>query len=266
MAGLASLAVPAPAAANLISPEPAHSPQADEITTLYWIGIVAILGLAIAINGALIFAIRRYRSERGVEPRQIRSGRGIQVRAGAGLGAVALGLLVLSLIYTERARDVPPSGPDGLQASSSLLAQRSLSLPAGDSAPLLIGATGQQWIWRYDYPNDVSSYYRLVVPVDTTVVLELVSTDVVHSWYVPELAGKFDAVPGKMNKVFFRADEEGTYRGSSAAFSGQAFAAMRTEVEVVSPAKYQSYVEQLKRDVQAAQEQVAQTIEGGTGQ
>lgn len=246
----------------MISPEPPHSPQADEITTLAWIGLVASFGLAIAINGALIYAIRRYRSERGTVPRQIRSGRGIQIRAGAGLGAVALGLLVLSLVFTERARDAPPSGPDGLQASSSLLAQRSLSLPAGDAEPLVISATGQQWIWRYDYPNDASSYYRLVVPVDTTVVLKLFSTDVVHSWYVPELAGKFDAVPGKLNKVFFRADEEGTYRGSSATFSGQGYTAMRTEVKVVSAAEYQGYVEQLKRDLQAAQEQVAQTIEG----
>ncbi len=266
MAGLAALAVPASASANLISPEPAHSPQAEEITTLYWIGLVVVGALAVAINAALVLAIRRYRSERGAQPRQIRSGGGIQVRVGAGLGAVALLLLIASLIYTERARDVPPSGPDGLQASSSLLAQRSLSPPAGDAKPLVIDATGQQWIWRYDYPNDASSYYRLVVPVDTTVILELVSTDVVHSWYVPELAGKFDAVPGKLNKVFFRADEEGTYRGSSATFSGQAYTAMRTEVQVVSPAAYQSYVEQLKRDTQAAQEQVAQTIAGGAEQ
>jgi cytochrome c oxidase subunit 2 len=259
-ASLTTLAAAAPAGANVITPEQAHSPQAEEITTLYWIALVVIGLLAIAINAALIYAIRRYRSERGAEPRQVRSGRGIQVRAGAALGVVALALLVVSVIFTERAREVPASGPEGLQASSMLLAQRSLKPPSGDSEPLQITATGQQWLWRYDYPNDSFSYYKLVVPVDTTVVLRLVSTDVVHSWYVPELAGKFDAVPGKLNKVVFRADEEGVYSGSSATFSGQAYVAMRTEVRAVPAEDYEAFVEQQNSDIQAAQEQVAETL------
>ena len=247
----------------MISPEPSHSPQTDEITTLYWIGLVAIVVLAVAINGSLLYAVRRYRSERGAEPRQIRSAGGIQLRVGAALGVVALALLVLSVIYTERAREAPASGPNGLQASRTLLAQRSLELPSGGAKPLEISATGQQWLWRYDYPNDAFSYYKLVVPVDTTVALRLLSTDVVHSWYVPELAGKFDAVPGKLNEVFFRADQEGTYGGESATFSGQGYAAMRTEVEVVSPEEYQSFIEQQKREIQSAQDQVVAEIESG---
>jgi cytochrome c oxidase subunit 2 len=260
------LAAAAPAGANVISPEPAHSPQAEEMTTLYWIALVAIGVLAVAINVALVYAIRRFRSERGAEPRQVRSGRGIQLRAGAVLGTVALLLLVLSVVFTERARETPSPGPNGLEASSATFAQRSLKPAAGDSEPLQITATGQQWIWRYDYPNDAFGYYKLVVPVDTPVVLRLVSTDVVHTWYVPELAGKFDAVPGKLNKVVFRADEEGSYSGSSATFSGQAYAAMRTEVEVVSAADYQAYLEQLKSDLQSAQEEVAAAIGGGSEQ
>jgi cytochrome c oxidase subunit II len=255
------LAVAAPARANVISPEPAHSPQADEMTTLYWIGLVVIVLLGVAINGALLYAILRFRSERGAEPRQVRSGRGIQLRAGAALGVVFVGLLVASLIYTERARETPVSGPGGLQASSTLLAQRSLKPPSGDAAPLEITATGQQWLWRYDYPNDAFSFYKLVVPVDTAVVLRVLSTDVVHSWYVPELAGKFDAVPGKLNKVVFKADEEGVYEGSSAVFSGQSYVAMRTEVEVVSPEEYEAYLTQLKQDLQDAQEQAAAALQ-----
>jgi cytochrome c oxidase subunit II len=260
-ASLLSLAVAAPAAANVISPEPAHSPQADEITTLYWIGLVVAVLLAVAINGALLYAIVRFRSERGAEPRQIRSGRGIQLRAGAALGVVALGLLVVGLIYTERARETPDPGPEGLQASSRLLAQRSLKPPSGGSEPLQITATGQQWLWRYDYPNDTFSFYKVVVPVDTPVILRLVSTDVVHTWYVPELAGKFDAVPGKLNKVVLSADEEGVYEGSSATFSGQGFSAMRTEVQVVSAEEYQAFLEQQKQDLQEAQEQAAAALQ-----
>jgi len=158
-------------------------------------------------------------------------------------------LLVLSLIYTEKARETPATGSTGLAAAKS--------------EPLKIEATGQQWLWRYDYPNEAFSYYKLVVPVDTTVELDLVSTDVIHTWDVPELAGKRDAVPGKTNRVVFRADEVGVYEGQSATFSGQAYAAMRTEVEVVSPQAYERFVDRQKSDIQAAQDRVVGLIEEG---
>ena len=259
----ALLAGAVPASANVISPETPHSPNAEDINTLYWIGLVVILVLIAAVNVALLLTLRRYRSERGRRPRRLLGGRGLQLRVAGGLGLLALALLVVSLIFTESAREAPESGPDGLQASSAVFAQRSLSLPGGDSEPLHVDATGQQWLWRYEYPNGAFSYYELVVPVDTTVVLDLVSTDVVHSWYVPELSGKFDAVPGKLNQAFFRADEEGVYEGRSAAFSGAGYAAMRTEVRVVSPAEYEAYVDRLKRDIETAQDIVALQIARG---
>ena len=131
------------------------------------------------------------------------------------------------------------------------------------SEPLAIEATGQQWLWRYEYPNGAFSYYKLVVPVDTAVVLDLVSTDVVHTWDVPDLAGKRDAVPGKHNQVVFRADEEGAYTGQAATMSGQAYAAMRTEVEVVSPQAYEAFLERQKTEIQAAQDRVVGLIQNG---
>ena len=54
------------------------------------------------------------------------------------------------------------------------------------TAPLQIQASGQQWLWRYEYPDgETFSYYELVVPVDTAVIVNLASTDVVHRWFVP---------------------------------------------------------------------------------
>ncbi len=129
--------------------------------------------------------------------------------------------------------------------------------------PLTIKATGQQWLWRYDYPNGAFSYYKLVVPVDTAVKLELLSTDVVHAWDVPDLSGKRDAVPGKTNEVVFNADEEGEYSGQSATLSGQAYGAMRTAVDVVSPQAYEAFLEQQKADIESAQERVVGLIENG---
>jgi cytochrome c oxidase subunit II len=253
-----------PAAANTLSPETPHSPNADDINTLFWIGSVAIVILVAAVNVALLIAVRRYSSERGAEPRQITSGPRLQFRAGLGLGAFAVALFVVAVIYTESAREPAAPGPNGLQASSTLTAQKSLAPPSGDSEPLEIHATGQQWLWRYTYPNNAFSYYKLVVPVDTTVVLDLVSTDVVHSWYVPALGGKFAAVPGKLNHAWFRADEEGTYEGSSAQFSGSAYAAMRTEVEVVSAEEYEAFTEQLAGDLQEAQDALVKAPAAGS--
>jgi cytochrome c oxidase subunit 2 len=226
-----------------------HSPGTDQIDTLLWIGFVAAAILIVAVVGALLYVLRRYRAERGAEPRQITGSRRIQFRVGAALGAFAAAILVLSIVYTDKARETPATGAAGLQVSHS--------------EPLKIETTGQQWLWRYAYPNEAFSYYKLVVPVDTAVELELVSTDVVHTWDVPDLAPKRDAVPGKTNQVVFRADEEGTYFGQAATLSGQAYAAMRTEVEVVSPEKYEAFIKTQKGDIQAAQDRVVGLIENG---
>jgi len=226
-----------------------HSPGTDQIDTLLWIGFAAATILVVAVVVGLLYALRRYRDERGAEPRQITGGRRIQIRVGAALGVFAAAILVLSIIYTDKARETPATGAAGLQVAHS--------------EPLKIETTGQQWLWRYQYPNEAFSYYKLVVPVDTAVELSLVSTDVVHTWDVPDLAGKRDAVPGKTNHVVFRADEEGSYLGQAATLSGQAYAAMRTEVEVVSPEKYEAFIESQKEDIQAAQDRVVGLIENG---
>jgi cytochrome c oxidase subunit 2 len=225
------------------------SPGTDQIDTLLWIGFVAAAIVIVAVNLGLLYALRRYRAERGAEPRQIIGGRRLQLRVAGALGVFAAAILVVSIIYTDKARETPASGPAGLQVSHS--------------EPLKISTTGQQWLWRYDYPNEAFSYYKLVVPVDTAVELDLVSTDVVHTWDVPDLAPKRDAVPGKTNHVVFRADEEGTYFGQAATLSGQAYGAMRTEVEVVSPQEYEAFIGTQKSDIQAAQDRVVSLIENG---
>lgn len=228
-----------------------HSPGTDQIETLFGIGFVAFAIVVLAVNGALIYALRRRRAGRGTQPgdAEPRVRHRPQLRVGAALSVFAAAILVLGLVFTEKAREAPATGPAGLQAD--------------DAEPLTIKATGQQWLWRYEYPNGAFSYYKLVVPVDTAVELELASTDVIHTWNVPSLAGKRDAVPGKVHRVSFRADEEGSYSGRAATLSGTAYAAMGTEVEVVSPEDYEGYVKQLDADIQAAQDAVVGQIESG---
>lgn len=219
------------------------------MNTLLWIGFVAAVILVVAINAALFYAVRRYRSERGAAPRQLLGGRGLQFRVGAVLTVFAAVLFVLGLVFTDKAREAPASGEAGLAAAKS--------------EPLKIKATGQQWLWRYDYPNGAFSYYKLVVPVDTAVELELLSTDVVHTWNVNDLAPKADAVPGKTHRIAFSTADEGVYKGDAATLSGQSYAPMRTAVEVVSAEKYEEFVETQQAEIEAAQERVVGLIENG---
>lgn len=214
--------------------------------TLLWIGSAVAAILVVAVVVALLYVVRRYRSERGAEPRQLHSGRGLQFRVGGLLALLATVLFILGVLFTDNARESHATGDAGL---ASLKGE-----------PLRIEATGQQWLWRYDYPNGAFSYYKLVVPVDTAVELELESTDVVHTWNVEELARKADAVPGKTNEVLFITDDEGSFEGNSATLSGQAYAAMRTAVEVVSAEEYEEFIETQKEEIDAAEERVADLI------
>ena len=242
----------------LLAPESGHSPNADDLNALYWVMIVIGGVVLVAINAALIGLIGRFRGARGKKPRRLVVRRPAQIGTAGALGVLATIAFVLGVIVTEKAKEVEPSGPDGLQAASLRTAQRALDVPSGDTAPLQVEACGQQWLWRYEYPDGTYSYYELVVPVDTAVILNLCSTDVVHRWWVPGLGGKFDAVPGESNSTWFKADEEGEYDGQSYAFSGAGYAVMRTRVRVVDVPTYQAWLEEQAAGIQEAQSFVQQ--------
>ena len=130
---------------------------------------------------------------------------------------------------------------------------------------------GQQYLWRYDYPNrGVFSYYEMVVPTDTTVVLKITSQDVQHSWWIPKLGGKFDAYPGKVNDTWFKIEKAGLYEGRCAELCGENHAQMYARVRAVPPVEYRAWVARQVTDIQASQRELArsrqqreQTEQGG---
>jgi len=253
----AGLAVLAPSAGAVpLAPEAPHSPNADDLREAYSGMLIVAVMIAVAINAALIAAAVRFRAGRGRTAARVRGGRRLQSRVATLLAGIALAVFVFGVIFTVRARDVAPSGPEGLEASSLRTAQLGVEPPAGDQEPLEILVSGQQWLWRYEYPDGTFSYYEMVVPVDTTVLLHIDSTDVVHRWWIPALGGKFDAVPGRLNETWFRADEEGVYEGQSAAFSGPGYPTMRARVRVVSVPEYQAWLDDQASAIQKAQEAV----------
>lgn len=246
--------MPSIASAGILAPESPASGSASASWTIYVIAVVLTTLAALGVLAAVLRAVRGSRGEAEPE-RRTRGTSAVQSRVGMGLGAAALVLFVVGVIFTERAREV--------EASSS------------GAEPLTIQADGQQWIWRYEYPAPEEapdgynsetpySYFDLVIPVDTPITLEVGSTDVLHSWWVPALARAVEAVPGDENTVDFTADEVGTYEGRSTRYSGQGYPTMRTRVHVVEPEEYESFLEERTDDIVAARQAVNEEVEAGT--
>jgi cytochrome c oxidase subunit 2 len=96
-----------------------------------------------------------------------------------------------------------------------------MPVPAGS---MKIVVNGQQYVWRYQYPGRerLLTYTDMVVPVGVTVVLDVTADDVVHSWWIPKLGGKMDAVPGYVNKTWFQIPEDAIPEGEDRViFTGQ---------------------------------------------
>lgn len=231
------------------------------MNALYWVLLALAAPLFLLINGTLVALAMRFRARRGTDPRRIHTRPRATALLGGLLATLAAIIFVAGVVVTENASEVEESGPDGLQAASNRTAQRDIALPSGDVEPLQIQATGQQWLWRYEYPDGTFSYYELVVPVDTAIVVNLGSTDVVHRWWVPGLGGKFDVVPDQSNRTWFKADETGEFDGATYQFAGASGAAMRTKATVLEVEEYEAWLEQQATGIQDAQEFVQAAVE-----
>jgi cytochrome c oxidase subunit II len=105
--------------------------------------------------------------------------------------------------------------------------------------------------------------------VDTTVVLEITSSDVVHSWWIPKLGGKADAVPGHTNETWFKipADKAGeTFRGQCAELCGPGHADMRAVVKAVTPEEYQSWADSKADAIEQSGKDLSEQRKQGEGQ
>jgi cytochrome c oxidase subunit II len=128
---------------------------------------------------------------------------------------------------------------------------RALAWPIGAQEPLTIEVTGHQWWWEFRYRDSVPSNWlstsnELHIPVGRPVRVILLSNDVIHSFWVPELHGKQDAIPGHRNTTWLQADRPGVWKARCAEFCGYQHAKMAFDVVAESPARFnQWYVSQL---------------------
>jgi cytochrome c oxidase subunit II len=260
-AALIGMLVTAPGAfADAFTPESGGSAQAEDIDTLYkitlYIGIVIFVG----VEGTLLYSLIRYRARRGdPEGAQIHGNTPLEIGWTVGAALILVVLTVVTFVYLPDIENPPPSGPNGLRADQARFASIDQPPPPKSGGPTLtIDVVGQQYLWRYDYAggDQLFSYYEMVVPTDTTVVLKVTASDVIHSWWIPKLGGKVDGVPGHINETWFKipAGKEGLYRGQCAELCGAGHADMRGVVRAVTPDRFEDWADRQRRDIQEAGE------------
>ena len=256
-AALALLVLAGPAAADVITPEDGGSSNADDIDALYKITLYIAIVIFLIVEGTLVHSLVTYRARRGGRAEQIRGNTPLEVGWTVGAALILVILTVVTFVYLKGIEDPPASGPDGLARGVQVASIGQPDPPGGKG--LTIGVNGQQYLWRYDYPGQgpLFSYHEMVVPTYTTVSLDITSSDVQHSWWIPELGGKADAVPGHTNETWFKIAKPGVYRGVCAELCGSNHADMRARVRAVPPDEYERWSRRQRSDILDAQKQLA---------
>ena len=258
---LALLAAPV-GMADTFTPESGGSPNADQIDSLYKIILYVAIVIFLIVEGTLLWSLIKYRARRdGPEAAQIHGNTPLELGWTVGAAVILVVLSVVTFLYLGDIRNPPASGPAGLASGLEVASIDQPEPPKGASKPLEIKVNGQQFVWRYEYPNGAFNYHELVAPVNTTVVMKVTASDVIHSWWIPKMFGKVDAVPGYVNETWFKAPKTGTYIGQCAELCGSGHADMRARVRVVEPEQYTAFVERQKRDIDAAGEALAEQRE-----
>lgn len=257
---LVLLALAPGAMADVFTPESGGSPNADDIDSLYKIVMYVSIPIFLTVEGALIWSLVKFRQRRGgPEPEQIRGNAPLELGWTVGAAVILVVLAAVTFIYLGPIKNPPASDAGGLAQGAQVASIDQSEPPKGAGRPLEIRVNGQQYLWRFQYPGarDAYSYYRMIVPTHTTVVLKITSSDVAHSWWIPKLGGKADALPGHTNQTWFKIDKEGTYKGQCAELCGDGHADMRGVVKAVSPQTYQGFVARRQREIVESQRGLA---------
>ena len=213
-----------------------HGPVAAKEEGLFWFILVVATIVFVFVEGWLILTIVRYRERPNAPaPKQLHGNNTVEL-----IWTIAPSLFLFAVligtIYTMF----------NLSNISALSNQRQVN----------ITVVGHQWWWEFDYQNEgIVTADELVVPQGALIQTTLESNNVIHSFWIPQITGKTDVVPGHMNVKLFRADDTGTYRGICTEYCGLQHAHMSFNMVVMSPNDYLTWV--------SAQQQAAQAPTSG---
>lgn len=210
-----------------LTPVDPKSPNAEAISDTYYL-LLAVTGVVfLAVEVALVVFLLKYRRRNrpiDAEGPQIHGNTRLEVMWT--VVPVILVAIVVGFVFYKL-----PQVTDVTRAASE---------PA-DEPTLVIDVEGRQFYWQFTYPDGRITYDTMVVPVERTVELNVTAADfdVIHSWWIPALGGKIDAIPGKLNHTWFRAEAAGEYEGSCTEFCGLQHAEMTMVVRAVGASEFE---------------------------
>jgi cytochrome c oxidase subunit II len=258
---LAGLVLAPDALANIFTPQSGGSPNADRIANLYSVTLIIAAVIFVGVEGTLIYVLVRFRKRKGRVAAQIHGNTRLEVGWTVGAAVILIALATVTFAELHSIRTPDSSAPNGLGLSDGVQYSTTDALHPPKGPYMTIQVNGQQYIWKYTYLgvgkltdelDDPYTTYQMYVPTNTTIILKIVSQDVVHSWWIPDLGGKFQAVPGYVSWTWFKIPKPGTFRGQCSFLCGRGHATMKALVTAVPPAQFHSWLQTLEKNLKAA--------------
>lgn len=253
-----------PAHAGLIAPEAGGgSPQAEKTRTLYMLIFVLGAIVFVGVEGVLIYCLVKYKARKGRVAAQIHGNTRLEIGWTVGAAVILVFITIVTFIMLPGIKDPAASDIDAngnpVASNAAFAATDRLTAPKG--ASMNIKVDGMQYVWQFTYPSlegkRVFSYTRMYVPVGMTVTLDIGSNDVQHSWWIPELGGKMDALPGYINRTWFKTTRPGEFSGQCAELCGRNHANMLATVIALPYDEWKRWYDRQAADLKAAQENAA---------
>ncbi|RLQ22186.1 cytochrome c oxidase subunit II [Seongchinamella sediminis] len=261
---LSATAVAAAGEVSQINMSPGVTEVGRQIYSLHMIILWICTIIGVGVFGVMFYSIYAHRKSRGHEPATFHESTKVEIAWTVVPFFILIGMAV--------------------PATSTLL-----EVYDNDDADMDVVVTGYQWKWKYEYLNEdgenvsffsnlrtpQSEIYNsqskgehyllevdepLVLPADTKVRFLVTANDVIHSWWVPQLAVKKDAIPGFINEAWTRTDVEGVYRGQCAELCGKDHGFMPIVVNVVSQEEYQQWLGDKQAEAAEIKQLMAQTF------
>jgi len=260
----ALLASAAPAVAGVILPEAGGgSPQAEDTRTLYTIILVLGVIVFIGVEGVLIYCLVRYRARKGRVAAQIHGNTRLEIGWTVGAAVILVFITIATFVMLPGIKNPAASSIDanGNPVASNAAFASTDQKPPPEGVSMNIDVDGMQYVWRFAYPSiddkKVYSFTDMYVPVGMTITLDIRSNDVQHSWWIPALSGKMDALPGYTNKAWFKVTEPGVWSGQCAELCGRNHANMYARVHGLPYDEWKSWYDRQAAAIATAEKDAA---------